>query len=141
MLRKTLSGPWAYAAAVAGVALATVLRNALHPVLGPNYPFATYFFVVIVTAWACGLGPSIVALVLGAVYAWFFFLPPFASVRVPDAITLTGIFLYLSLGGVSIAIIETQRRAHRRLEAEMAEKEQAKAGYGRARTITFTQWR
>jgi PAS domain S-box-containing protein len=110
-----------YLAAVVGVILATYVRLALTPLLGTNHPFVTFLVVVLVMAWVCGSGPSLVALVFGALAANFFFLPPFASFWVRDAVTLTAVLLYLFVGGVAIAISAAERRARRRLEESHAQ--------------------
>src|SRR5205814_8098402 len=62
-----------YGSALVAVALATAGRRLLDPSLGDHQPFATYFLAVIFTAWYGGLGPSLVALVLGGVAATYLF--------------------------------------------------------------------
>ncbi len=62
MINPPIPRTLCYVLAITGVALATAARLAIDPLLGPNYPFVTYFVSLLLTAWACGLGPSILAL-------------------------------------------------------------------------------
>src|SRR5437879_5691161 len=68
----------AYIVAVLTVALATVLRLALDPVLAEHHPFTLYFAAVAITAWYGGFGPGTAAIVLSYFAAdWFFITPRF----------------------------------------------------------------
>ncbi|MFO0960404.1 MAG: PAS domain S-box protein [Isosphaeraceae bacterium] len=116
MIRLPLSGFRAYLAAIAGVVVATTARSLLNPVLGNYYVFATYFITLLLTLWACGPGPSVMALVLGTLAGVFLFLPPFAQAGVPDLPHVVGMLLYLFVGAMSILVTEAQRRARRRDE-------------------------
>ncbi|MCA0301158.1 MAG: DUF4118 domain-containing protein [Proteobacteria bacterium] len=75
-----LKGGWRpYLLAVAAVVLATVLRAALHPLIGDRLFFTTYFPAIGIVAALGGLLPGLVALVLSMGLAWFLFLPPALS--------------------------------------------------------------
>ncbi len=73
-----------YAVAIAITALVTLLRYALDPVLSNHSIFTFYFASVILAAWYCGFGPSILNVVLGAVIASYSFAEPRGSFLIAD---------------------------------------------------------
>src|SRR4051812_10738836 len=64
-----------YAIAALAVMLATLVRGLLDPLLGDGIPHATYFAAVLVAAWYGGVGPGIIALVLGLISVVYLFVP------------------------------------------------------------------
>ena len=60
------SSPSRYGIALVSVLLAVAARWTLNPLLGQRQPFVTFYIALIVSAWFGGLGPSLVALALGA---------------------------------------------------------------------------
>ena len=62
-----VQGVTRYLFAAAIVALATVLRILLNPVFGDRFPFAFFFGCVLISAWIAGIGPGILAMVLGGI--------------------------------------------------------------------------
>jgi PAS domain S-box-containing protein len=64
---------------VLGVAVATLLRALLDPFLGEHYPLGTFYAVVILVGWLLGVGPAIVAAVLGYILGELLFLSPRGS--------------------------------------------------------------
>ncbi|MBA3804191.1 MAG: PAS domain S-box protein [Acidobacteria bacterium] len=116
-----------YSIAVASVLLATLLRMLLHPILGFNIPYATYFLAVFFVAWACGFGPAILALCLGAIAAVYFFIPPHNSLAITEAAYVVGLLLYLSIGITGALLSRRMHRALRRAElnAQIAQERQA----------------
>ena len=54
-----------YGCAIVSIVLATWLRLLLDPALGEQFPFATLFFAVLLTAWYGGLLPALAAVVRG----------------------------------------------------------------------------
>ncbi|HYY56511.1 MAG TPA: ATP-binding protein [Pyrinomonadaceae bacterium] len=110
--------PWLrYGIAVGVVVLATLLRLLLDPMLGINIPYATYFLAVLITAWACGLGPALLALCLGALGAVYFFMPPHGSLTLTGAANIVGLILYLSVGIIGALLSQEMHMARRRAEA------------------------
>ena len=93
-----------YGSAVIGVALATVARLALDPVLGDLFPFATLFFAVLVVAGYAGRGPALLATVLGALASARFLLPPRDGFAVHGVENQAGLVLYLTIG-LGIALL------------------------------------
>src|SRR6266849_674884 len=90
-------GDWLprYGSALAGVLLATLIRAWLHPLLGDQYPFLTFFLASTFTAWYAGFGPALLSLGLGCFLCLYYFVPPTKS----WAATLlgTGLFLFVGL--------------------------------------------
>ncbi len=64
-----------YVFAVVAVAVATVVRWLLGPLLADHLPFLTFYIAVAVTAWYGGLRPALLATVLGFIAAFAFFVP------------------------------------------------------------------
>ncbi len=73
-----------YAVAIAITVLVTLVRWALDPFLTNHSIFTFYFASVILAAWYCGLGPSILNVVLGATIAAFFFAEPRGSFQISE---------------------------------------------------------
>jgi signal transduction histidine kinase len=109
-----------YGASVVGVLLATLIRVALHPVLGDQAPYSTFFVAAMVTAWYAGFGPALLALVLGCLSATYFIIPPANAWGPLGAAQLLGMGVYLFVGLTSAALSESLRRA--RYEAERAQQ-------------------
>jgi two-component system sensor kinase FixL len=61
--------------AVASVAIALGARLLFAPLIGYQFPFATLFFAVLVSAWFGGVRPALMAALLGGLSAMFFLLP------------------------------------------------------------------
>src|SRR5205807_1669723 len=76
--------------ALAGVLLATLIRVWLHPLLGNQYPFPTFFVASMVTAWYAGLGPALLSLMLGCLAGIYSFVPP----TTPWTATLLGTSIF-----------------------------------------------
>ena len=56
-----------YAAAIVATAMTLLLRWALNPILGDYVPYILLFPAVAFSAWYCGIGPSLLRVVLAAV--------------------------------------------------------------------------
>src|SRR5262249_35779550 len=115
-----------YGSAVVSVALAAGARWLLDKPLG-GFPFVTFFIAVLFTAWYGGLGPSLVALVLGfLVGAYCFVEPPgpFAVTGVAKPLRL-GLYFFAGLcaGLFSEALRVARRRAQRATAAAEADRE------------------
>ncbi len=127
MPQKGPNRPTRYGVALAGVVLAIVLRQALNPFLGTLFPFATVFFSVLFAAWIGGLGPALVATVLGAVGSAIFLLPPEGELTIEGAENRSGMVLYTAVGfGIAFmggAMREARNRAQRSVEEADAERE------------------
>src|SRR5580658_5919428 len=93
-------GPLAarYCCAFASVSLAIGARLLLDPMLGLQFPFATVFFAVLVTAWYGGCRPALVAVVLGALASDFFLLPPRGHFQLASLDEQVGLALFVGTG-------------------------------------------
>jgi PAS domain S-box-containing protein len=81
--------------------------------MGNQFPFATLFFAVLLTAWYGGFGPALVAVVIGALTADYFLIPLRGSFRVKGRDQLLGLILYLTVG-FGIALLGGAMQAARR---------------------------
>lgn len=109
-----------YAAAIACVALATLVRVALDPVLGIRFPFATLFFAVVFSAWFGGFGPALLASVIGVLTSAVWLLEPRGALYV-DPQSQFGLALYAAVS-IGIAILGGgMQRARTRAERSAVE--------------------
>jgi PAS domain S-box-containing protein len=118
MLKVLRSPILRFSFAVASVVAATLLRLSLNPALGEtNVPYITYFLAVILTAWACGLWPALLSVLLGALAAAYFFVAPAFTMAVRQAEHLLGLFIFLFVGSAIAVLSEAMHRARTRAEA------------------------
>lgn len=95
---------------MAGVA-ALVLRALLSPLFGVHNPYHTAWLAVVFSAWYCGVGPSLVTVLIGATGVWYWFLPPVHSFVGKDVAESSGILGFLVFSGIIIAFGESTRRS------------------------------
>lgn len=89
---------------------ALLLRALLSPFLGSQNPYHTLWLAVVFSAWYCGIGPSIVTILIGAAGVWYWFLPPYHSFSIKTGVELSGMLGFLVLSGVIVALGESTRR-------------------------------
>jgi PAS domain S-box-containing protein len=106
-----------YLAAVVAVGLMVALRLLLEPVLRYELPFITLFLAVFVAAWVGGLGPALVATVLGALAGLFLFFPAGFSSALRHPVGPIGAVLFMVIGAAAGWLGESRLRAQRRAEA------------------------
>src|SRR5207248_10855456 len=94
----------AYAVAVLATGLALLARLALDPLLGDRQPFCTFYFAVAAAAWAGGLRPALLAVLLGSLAGDFFFVTPRYVLAVPDPADMAGRLRFAALGRVPMAL-------------------------------------
>jgi PAS domain S-box-containing protein len=97
--------------ALLATAIALALRSLLAPLLGYTNPYHTIWAAVAFSAWYCGLGPSIISVILGAMGVAFLFLAPFHSLGIQAPADRFGFVGFLLLSGVIVALGEVNRRA------------------------------
>jgi two-component system, cell cycle sensor histidine kinase and response regulator CckA len=114
-----------YAVPLVCVAAALAARMALAPLLGSHVPHATFCIAVAASAAYGGLGPGLLAMVLGGLMATYFFIPPFHHFLVHGIEHQSGLGLYLVVSGLLLSLAETQRRMRLHLEAEVAFRRRA----------------
>jgi PAS domain S-box-containing protein len=110
-----------YGIAVVSIVLATLLRLWLDPILDDYIPFTTYYAAIMFTAWYGGLGPSIAALISGALLASYLFVEPRRSLMISNLEHQVGMLLFLLVGIVVSLLTESLREGRRRMEAARAD--------------------
>ena len=123
-----------YGVAVLATVLATLLRKLLDPALEDAAPFSMYFVAIMFTAWYGGLGPSLVALVSGAVLATYLFVEPRGLLLIRDVEHQVNLGLFVTVG-IVVALLSESLQASRR-RAETARAELANANRGLQQEIT-----
>ena len=122
VVRRPSSVSARYATAIGLVGLFLAIRLGLGDILGDTVPYLQFFPAIMLAAWLGGMGPGILASVLSALLARYFFLQPFHTwvlARTADAVSLPLFFLI----GVSMSVvIDSLRRAEdaHRTNAELA---------------------
>src|SRR5688500_15358522 len=95
------SAPARYGLALASSAAATLLMFALYSLSGlarGSVPFIFYFIAVTVAALYGGRGPGLVTILLSALAAHYFFVPPFGGFGLDfSALLPTSVFVFVSL--------------------------------------------
>jgi hypothetical protein len=81
---ETKSRVTRYGLAILASSVAIVLRQLVSPLLGSDNPYHTIWAAVVFSAWYCGVGPSIVTVLLGLMGVWYWFLPPAGSFTLQD---------------------------------------------------------
>ena len=120
--------------AVLAFAIAFLVRWQLDPVLPPGFPFLTFFPAIILTSFIAGLGPGILAAVLGTVASWYVFVPPAFSFALTPESALALAFFVISIA-ITMAIIQVMQGALSRLGDEQARS----ARLAEQRELLFTE--
>src|SRR5262245_25558296 len=107
----------AYGVAVLATGLTVLLRLPLVQVVGYHAPFMTFLPAVMVSAYLGGLRPGLLATLLGALAADYFFVPPIYSFGMPDVEHLYGEVLFALTGVVISGLSESRLRFQRRIAA------------------------
>ena len=103
-----------YALAVGAVLTALLLCRVLSPFI-PNVPYVILFPAVAFAAWYCGVGPSIVTIIVGLVGAGYWFIPPIHSFRIPNTAQSIDLLAFLFASAVIVAMGEGRRRHNEKL--------------------------
>ena len=104
-----------YAIAVLACIAAWGLRAALDPILGHQVAYSPLLMAVAFAAWYGGLGPAVLATLLGGAIAWYAYLSPgdrFGAIDIEDAVQL-GLYAAaaLCIGGIASALRASRERA------------------------------
>ncbi|MBV9574018.1 MAG: DUF4118 domain-containing protein, partial [Acidobacteriales bacterium] len=100
-----------YGLAILATIAALLLRALLQPFYGAENPYHTVWLAVMFAAWYCGTSPSIVAVLLGGLGIWYWFLPPtrsFGFKSQPEVLGMAGFFL---LSAIIVSLGAANRRA------------------------------
>lgn len=117
-----------YATAVGAVVLAWAAREAFTPLWGPTrLPFIFFFPAVVLAAWFGRLGPGVLAIVLSALAANWFFIEPRHSLRIGEPSEAAAMLSFVVVAAGLAGAIEAMHRANARVadarEALAREKE------------------
>jgi len=130
-----------YAAAVALVGLATALRLPFQGALGAEVPFLLYFPAVLAAAWFGGFGPGLVAGLLSALAAAFFWMPPAEGFPPLTTGNVIQLMLFLAVTAFMSSVIERMHRSIRRLDYAHGRIEQILASMTDGFAILDRDWR
>jgi signal transduction histidine kinase len=114
-----------YAFALAATLAALLVRLALNPFLGDYVPYITLFPAVAFCAWYCGIGPSILSVIVALIATQYWFMGPAHSLRSLGTAQVLGILTFVSVSSVLIAMGESRRRREEALWAAQGELEEA----------------
>jgi signal transduction histidine kinase len=117
-----------YGAAILAAIAALFFYKLLAPPLGGQNPYHTAWAAVVFSAWYCGVGPSILAILLELVGVWYWFLPPAGSFQLANPRSDTyGMLGFVAFSGFIVALGEANRRslAKSRLAEEQLRSVQA----------------
>ena len=120
-MRYRLKPQYRYGIAVLSTLVALGLRAALDPILLSSGRFVTFFGSVMVTSWAAGLGPSILAAILGGLAAAYYFFPPHESFYIAAAKDQLSLVIYMLVSGGFVFFGRVMQRAY---EGAAADREQ-----------------
>jgi signal transduction histidine kinase len=106
------SRAWRYSVALAATGLAILTRWGSSFLIGEYLPYVGLFLAVAFLSWFCGVGPSVLAIVLGLLATRFWFVPPTHSLSIPDVHRLVDMVEFASAALIIVAIAELVRRNH-----------------------------
>ncbi|MDQ0511041.1 sensor histidine kinase [Ancylobacter amanitiformis] len=102
---------------VAMFAAALALRFAVDAVLPPGFPFLTFFPVVILTTFFCGLRPGITCATLSTIASWYFFIGPATGMEMTGQ-AMMALAFFISIASIDIILIHFTFSAADKLRAE-----------------------
>jgi len=114
-----------YAVAIAPVLTAYALCSLLNPYVGNSVSYASLLPAIAFSAWYCGVGPSIVSIVLAVVGLMVGFVPTVHAFHVPNGGDWVGILAFLLASSIFVFMGESRRRqneAMRRAQGELEDR-------------------
>ena len=111
-----------YAVAIGATLTLLLAARALTPFAGDNVAYIILFPAVAVAAWYCGVGPSVLTIVL-ALAGVMYGLIPQSSLRIPDPARSPGALAFLFASTIMVALGEARRRNNERLRNARGELE------------------
>jgi signal transduction histidine kinase len=121
--RISIHPPVRYGLPVAAIAAILVVCHALTGFVGTTTLYILLFPVIVYSALSCGIGPSMLAVVIALGGAKYWFISPLHSFRVPDTEQLISMLAFLFASGAVVAMGEARRRQNQRLRNGQAELE------------------
>jgi len=105
-----------YGIAVGTTLLAFLLRFSLNSYLEDRLTYVAFLVAIAVTTWYGGIGPSLVAVVLGGLMANFVFVHPRYALSFTDLEDQAGIAVYLTVSFALVGFAQTWRWAWKKTE-------------------------
>jgi two-component system, OmpR family, sensor histidine kinase KdpD len=126
---------WGYISSLSLVAISTFLGSLVHSFIDPVNISMLYLLTVVISAVYFGLGPSIVASVVGVLAFDFFFVPPFLSFAVSSVQYL---FSFAVLLGVAIVVSYLTSRIRRQGELSLDRESETATLYSLSKELSST---
>ena len=98
-----------YAIAMASLAVATIVRMLLDPVLENRAPYGVYLLAVLFVVWRAGLGPAVFTVAFGTLLARYFFETPRGSLWFDSELNQSSLVISLTIGLVATFLCESLR--------------------------------
>ena len=115
-LKDPTAASWqGYGVAALATGLMLLIRLLLNPLLGQNAPLLAFTLPVVVSAWYGGLGPGLVATLLGALGGTYFFVLPIYSFLPTTREDIASIVLFVLVGLLIALLGGAQRRARQQV--------------------------
>jgi PAS domain S-box-containing protein len=111
--RSTLYG---YSLALACVVAVFALRWVSHPFLQQHAPLMLFILAVVIASWYGGLGPGLLAIVLGAVLGDFFFIPPYHTLGPRSFVEWAYCVAFMIESGTAVFVVHRLRTARMRAQ-------------------------
>jgi PAS domain S-box-containing protein len=127
MTPSSSSGRRRYLIALAIVAVATIIRILLDPILESSRSLVTYLPTIMIVAWYCGSGPTLMATLLSCGAAMFLFLEPRYSLVIHSSRDQVSIIIFLTFGLTAVFFSEQLHRAKERGEWRQRDMENERA--------------
>jgi K+-sensing histidine kinase KdpD/CheY-like chemotaxis protein len=108
-----------YGLAATAVALVTTLKLVVPP-LGADAPFLLMLGPTLLASWYGGLGPGILAAMLGVLAVNYFFLPPTTSVWIEDPKLVVHSLVFGGMDALTAGLVASAGTARRRAETVRA---------------------
>jgi len=121
----TRLGRHAFALAITAVFL--IIRGVLDPLLGHYVPYLAVLPAVIICAWFCGLGPSLLSMLLAFLGEQYWFVPPLHSLAIVGTEETAGIIVYFLVSLTIIVFAEINRRTMAKLAVSTQKLQQTSA--------------
>ena len=95
----------------------------LSPLLGTDNPYLIAWAAICLSAWYCGIGPSIACILISVLGVWYWFLPVFHSFTFQNPKSeVSGMVLFSLLSSLIVALGEANRQSRARSQREVAER-------------------
>lgn len=122
MAKSTLQNVlFRYAVGIVAMLAMLAIRWYTLPVLGTHYLLTGLIAPVAIAVWFGGTGPALVAMILGYVVAYFFFMEPGAGFFIGNLRDYFGVISYVIPCAIFIAFGRTMRQMAAALEAQAVE--------------------